>query len=125
MRLNYDLARRGVWVERVIILRGELWSPGELLPAREIRPWIQEQHDHGIHVSLVREVDLQGEPDLLCDFGIYGNRATGIEELDEQSRTVRFVLHFDRPSIQLARDRLERISLYTKRYGDLLELSPS
>ena len=34
-------------------------------------------------------------PDLLADFGIYGDRAVGTQELDEQSRTVRFTLSFD------------------------------
>ena len=70
---------------------------GEPLPAPAIRPWIDEQNDHGIWVSLVRESEIAAEPDLLADFGIYGDRAIGIQELDEQSRTLRFVLHFDRP----------------------------
>jgi hypothetical protein len=71
-------------------------------------------------VSLVRETELGGEADLLCDFGIYGERATGIQELDEQSRTLRFLLLFDKPSIKLAQDRWARLALYATPYAELL-----
>ncbi len=81
---------------------------------------MQEQHDRGIRISVVRESELSSEPDLLSDFGIYGDRATGIEELDEQSRTLRFILLFDHQSISLARDRWARLSLYTKPFPDLV-----
>ncbi|HYT87564.1 MAG TPA: hypothetical protein VEL76_02490, partial [Gemmataceae bacterium] len=121
MRLNFDLLRRGLRIERIVILRGHLWPAGERLPAPEIRPWIQEQHDHGIWVMLVRESDIAGEPDLLADFGIYGERATGVQELDDQSRTLRFILYFDPQNLQLARDRWTRLLLYTTSYADLLD----
>ena len=67
----------------------------------------------------MRESELAGEPDLLADFGLYGDRATGIQELDEQSRTQRFVLRFDPRDLKLARDRWERLSLYATPYADL------
>jgi hypothetical protein len=123
MRLNFEMVRRGLRIERIIILRGVLWPAGELLPSPEIRPWIEEQHDRGIWVSLVREADVAGEADLLSDFGVYGDRATGVQELDEQSRTLRFILSFDPPSIRLARDRRERLALYATPYSDLLDRS--
>lgn len=124
MGLNYELVRRGLRIERIVILRGELWPEGEPLPAGTIRPWLDEQNDHGIWVSLVRESEIAGEPDLLGDFGIYGDRAIGIQELDELSRTLRFVLHFDAQSLHLARDRWERLSLYAIPYADLLDQAP-
>ena len=124
MRLNYELVRRGLRIERIVILRGDLWPEEEPLPAGAIRPWIDEQNDHGIWVSLVRESEIAAEPDLLADFGIYGERAIGIQELDELSRTLRFVLHFDPQSLQLARDRWERLSLYAASYADLLDQTP-
>jgi hypothetical protein len=71
---------------------------------------------------LVRESEIGGEADLLCDFGIYGDRATGIQELDELSRTLRFMLLFDKQSIKLAQDRWARLSLYATAYADLLAL---
>ena len=90
------------------------------VPVPEVRAWINEQHERGIKVSLVRESDIAGEADLMCDFGIYGDRATGIQEMDEQSRTLRFILLFDKQSIKLAQDRWARLSLYATRYADLV-----
>lgn len=101
IRLNYDLLDRGVGIERVVILGWNLWLPEIYLPGNSIRRWLEEQHYRGISLSLVRESDLLNEPDLLRDFGIYGTRATGEQELDEESRTVRFELRFDEPGIRL------------------------
>jgi hypothetical protein len=70
---------------------------------------------------LVRESEIAAEPDLLVDFGIYDDRATGIQELDDRSRTLRFILSFDRPSMKLARDRWSRLALYATSYSDLLD----
>jgi hypothetical protein len=120
MRVNYDLALRGLRIERVLILRDDLWPAGAALPSPAVRPWVDEQNDHRIRLSLVRESELAGEPDLLADFGLYGDRATGTHELDELSRTQRFVLQFDPRDIGLARDRWERLGLYATPYADLL-----
>ena len=121
MRLNFEMVRRGMSIERILILREELWPPGRRLPASAIRPWIDEQHAHGIRVSLVRESEILSEPDLLADFGIYGERATGIHELDEQGRTLRFILQFDLEGLKLASDRWSRLALYASPYSDLLD----
>jgi hypothetical protein len=121
MRLNFDLVRRGLRIERIVILRNHLWPAGERMPSPEILPWIKEQHDHGVWVLLVRESDIASEPDLLADFGIYGDRATGVQELDDQSRTLRFILYFDPQNVRLARDRWTRLLLYTTSFADLLD----
>ncbi len=121
IRLNYDLLDRGVGIERVVILGWNLWLPEIYLPSNSIRRWLEEQHYRGILLSLVRESDLLNEPDLLRDFGIYGTRATGEQELDEESRTVRFELRFDEPGIRLAADRWERLKLYARPYSELLD----
>ncbi len=113
MQFNYELVGRGIRIERVHILSEELWPFDERLPTGGILEWLVEQRGQGIHVSLLRESDLSKEPDLLRDFAIYGDRATGTQELDEDSRTVRFVLSFDEPSIQKALDRWERLTLYS------------
>ena len=60
----------------------------------------------------MRESDLAREPDLLCDMGIYGNRGVGVQELDEQSRTLRFTLEFSPQAVRVAEDRWQRIGLY-------------
>jgi len=121
MRVNYQFIARGGRIERIVILRGDLWPQSEPLPSLEIRPWIEEQYNQDVWVSLVRESDLASEGDLLSDFGIYGERATGIQELDEQSRTLRFILQFDSQSLKLARDRWQRLSLYATAYSDLVD----
>ena len=121
MTLNYELAARGYRIERIHILSDAVWPIEASLPSPEIRPWLDEQRQRGIHVSLVRESDLVEEPDLLCDFAIYGDRATGVQELDERARTLRFTLHFDQASRRNALDRWERLSLYAESYGDLLD----
>jgi hypothetical protein len=123
MRLNYDLIGRGVRIERIIIIGWNLWPPHVRVPLPRVTEWIEEQHYRGISVSLIREADLVNEQELLRDFGIYGERATGEQEIDEESRTVRFVLSFDQPSILLARDRWDRLMLFTIRYENLLDQS--
>ena len=120
MRLNFELAKRGLQIERIVILRGDLWPRGDALPSSDIRPWVEAQHERGIKVSLVRESEIACEADLLSDFGLYGDRATGVEDLDEQARTLRFTVSFDPHNIALAKDRWARLSLYAKPYGERL-----
>lgn len=121
MQFNYALLDRGLKIERLLILGWNLWSPEQALPHPAIRTWIEEQHYRGIEVWLVRESDLIGETDLVCDFGIYGDRATGKQELDDASRTVCFTLSFDRSAVQLAQERWAKLALFATRYAELLD----
>jgi hypothetical protein len=123
MRLNFEMVRRGLRIDRIVILRDTLWPKGHALPSAEILPWIEEQNDQGIWMSLVRESELGTEPDLLCDLGVYDERAAGIQELDDRSRTLRFILHFDQPNIRHARERWDRLLLYADSYADLVDRS--
>ena len=74
---------------------------------------IQDEH--------VEPLDLDDEPDGPADFGIYGDRAVGTQELDERSRTVRFTLAFDRRAVRLAADRWDRLKIYAISVRDLLD----
>jgi len=121
MNENFEAAHRGVLIDRIIILRDELWPRGQLLPSEEILPWIHGQHDHGLRVRLVHESDLAAEPDLLSDVGVYGDRAIGVQELDERSRTLRFTLTFDSQAVRLAGDRWQRLLLYATSFRNLLD----
>jgi hypothetical protein len=121
LAINFDAVRRGVLIERIVILGDELWPADDSLPVEEIRPWIEEQHNHGLWISLVRESRLSSEPDLLEDIGIYGNRAVGKQELDERGKTVRFRLSFNEDQIRLARTRWERLKLFAVPYRELLD----
>lgn len=121
MAANFTAAHRGLLIERVLILPAALWPPGDTLPAAAVRPWVDEQHDHGLHLLLVREDDVAHEPDLLADTGVYGDRAVGTQELDERGRTLRFTLAFDPQRVQLALDRWRRLLLYATPYRVLLD----
>ena len=121
MRFNYELISRGFRIERVHILPDELWPFDEKMPTGGILEWLVEQQGRGIIVSLVRESDLANEPDLLRDFAIYGDRAMGIQELDERSHTLRFILSFDQPSIRQALARWERLTLFSNSFQNLMD----
>lgn len=120
MRLNYEMVERGFRIERCHILPDELWPFDEQMPRTGILEWLVEQQGRGIIVSLIRESDLTKEPDLLRDFAVYGDRAIGIQEMDEQSRTIRFILSFDQTSIRQALDRWERLALYATPFQNLM-----
>ncbi|MBX9623410.1 MAG: hypothetical protein K2X82_06310 [Gemmataceae bacterium] len=120
LKANFAAADRGVFIERVIILPEALWPAGAAVPADAVRPWVDEQHAAGLRVSLAREADVRGEPDLVGDFGIYGDRAVGTLELDDRARAVRFTLSVDRQAVRLARERWDRLALFAVPYRDLL-----
>ena len=69
MRLNYALARRGMRIQRAVILPEALWPVGLAAPVGPVRRWLEEQRQHGIELHLARERSLSGEPDLPSDFG--------------------------------------------------------
>ncbi len=121
MKANFEAVNRGVLVERIVILRDDLWPRGQILPTDDILPWLEEQNNHGLDITLVRESDLASEPDLLADIGVYGERACGTQELDERSRTVRFILYFDRQAVRLAKDRWRRLAIYATPLSTLLD----
>jgi hypothetical protein len=121
MRLNCKLLDQGLRIERILIIGWNVWPPEARLPARSTRQWIDDQHFRGIDIKVVRESDLINEPDLLRDFGIYGERATGEQETDDDSRTMRFVLSFDPAGIRLAQDRWERLLLFARPYDQILD----
>jgi hypothetical protein len=124
MQVNFEAAHSGVHIERIVILNDGMWPKEQLLPASNVLPWIEEQHNHGLWILLVRESELSHETDLLCDFGIYGDRAVGIQELNSHSRTLRFTLEFSPQAVRLAEDRWRRISLYAASLRSLLDKLP-
>ena len=121
IELNYQLVRAGLAVERTIILNDYFWPLAASLPARVIWTWIEEQHRRGLLMRLVRESTVAAEPDLLCDFGLYGHRACGLLELDDQCQTVRFTLDFTTQSVESYRERWRRLLLYSQSFESLLD----
>jgi hypothetical protein len=88
MQVNYQMQGHGLQIERIVIVADGLWPNGEQVPIEPIATWLDEQVRHEIDVRLVRASRL--EDDLLADFGLYGNRAVGQQQVDDQGRTVRF-----------------------------------
>ncbi len=121
-QLNLELQDAGTLsVERTVIIADHLWTEDSTFPCDPIHSWVDEQHRHGIWLRLLRESSVQSEPELLSDYGIYGNRAVGMQRLDVSGRTVRFVLSFDFEDVQRAEKSWERLAVYATSYRDLLD----
>jgi hypothetical protein len=121
IRDNYDAINRGVIVERIFILPRELWPAGQLLPSESVMPWIMDQHNHRVWVMLCLESEIESEPDLPLDFGIYGDLAVGTQSLDEECRTREFLLEFNVEAVKLAEDRWQRLKLHATPLRSLLD----
>ena len=121
-RLNLELHdSRSISIERTVIIADHLWPLDSLFPMQPIHSWLDEQHRHGIWIRLVRESVVAEEPDLLADFGIYGNRAVGIQIADPAGRTIRFQLKFDFDKVVQAESIWGRLAVYATSYRELLE----
>ncbi len=92
-----------------------------MLPAKVICRQIEEQYRRGIVVRLVRESQIEDEPELLCDFGIYGDRAAGQLGLDDQCRTIQFTFDFNPHSVQRFEEQWRRLLLFSVSFRDLLD----
>ena len=122
MAVNLELQEAGsLLIERIAILADELWPTDCKLPVESMRRWLFDQHIGGISLKLVRASALQQEPALMADIGIYGSRALGTQELDDQCRTVRFVLTFDYAKVVEAEDRWNRLSVYAESVEGFLD----
>lgn len=122
MAVNFELheAER-LNIERIAIIADELWPIDEVWPAERLRQWLSEQHRRGIWIKFVRASSLSKEPELIADQGIYGSRAVGIQELDDQCRTTRFTLTFHPKDVAEAETRWNRLSVYAESFADYLD----
>jgi hypothetical protein len=121
-KLNVDLQDGGVInIERIAIIADHLWEQPSLFPVEPLHSWLEQQHRYGIWIGLVRESLLENDTDLLCDIGIYGSRAVGMQTADPAGRTIRFVLDFNFPKIQEAEARWNRLAVYAVPFRELLE----
>lgn len=122
MAVNFELHdQERLNIERIAIIADELWPEGEVWPAESIRQWLHEQHAHGMWIKFVRQSALEKEPELVADIGIYGSRALGTQELDEQCRTVRFTLSFDFQQVTAAEARWDGLSVYAESFASYLD----
>lgn len=68
----------------------------------------------------MRLSDLDEEPDLVADFGIYGDDAVGRQVVDFEGKTQKFQIHFDEDHLREAEERWDRLLLYSVLLDDLL-----
>ena len=124
LQLNYRLQdEKGLNVERIAIIADSIWPVGNELPEEPIGQWLLDQHDHGIWTEIVRESQIIDEPDLHRDFGIYTDVAVGQQIIDKRARTSRFVLSFNSGEIAAAKQRWERLKLFSKSIRQILDRS--
>ena len=122
MQLNFQKSNDGsLTIERIAIVSDSFWPTGEYFPVEPILSWFDEQYRRGIAIRLVRLSALSDESDLVCDIGIYGNRAVGRQEIDETGKTVRFTLSFDFAEVVAAEKCWERLSVYAMDYAHLIQ----
>ena len=120
--LNLEIHDSGkVSIERIAIIADHLWPRDEPFPTKTIRRWIDQQHRYGIWIELVRESDLEAEPHLIADFGIYGFRAVGRQVTDSSGRTTRFTLSFEYSDVQEAEANWKRLQVFTKPFAEILD----
>jgi hypothetical protein len=121
-QLNLELHDAGVIsIERTAVIADHLWPDDELFPCDPLHSWLDQQHRYGIWLRLVRESALENDTDLLCDYGIYGSRAVGLQTADPAGRTIRFVLDFNFEKVQEAERNWNRLAVYATSYRDLLD----
>ena len=99
-----------------------LWPPAAKVPGEPLMRWALEQHTAGIQIGLIRMCELEEEPDLLCDFGIYGCEAIGYQHTDMQSRTLSFDLSFAPSELRKGEDRWKRLSLYAHPFEQIQQM---
>ena len=122
--LNLELHDAGIVnIERTAIIADHLWPQDELFPVEPVHAWLKQQYMHGIWIKLVRESQLDGERELVSDFGIYGSRAVGMQMADAAGRTIRFELSFDFERVKQAESIWERLQVFATSYRDLLDRS--
>jgi hypothetical protein len=120
LEFNYGLVSHGFHIHRAFIIDEFFWPPSARTPSSDILRWIINQHQRGIEVSLVRLAALEDEPSLVCDMGIYGEDAVGLQQTDFEGKTVRFELHFDANSVRQAEQRWNQLQLYATPLEELL-----
>lgn len=112
LEFNYKLVQHGFSVARLLVIEDFFWPRQSRLPDKHLLAWAQEQQSNGVEVAIARLSEV--EPDLRLDFGVYGEVAAGYQVTDEQGRTDRYYLRFDRPSISQAEDLWRKLELFTR-----------
>ena len=72
-------------------------------------------------MSLIRKSQLESEPGLICDLGIYGERAVGYQSLDDLGRTTRYLVRFGKQAVATAEELWRQLDLYAISLDSILD----
>jgi hypothetical protein len=123
LEFNYTLLSHGFYVHRVFLIDEFFWPRTARTPSTQLFHWIQEQHQRGIDVSLVRLTELEDEATLVCDMGIYGSDAVGWQHTDLQGRTLRYEVSFNRDAVSEAEQRWNQLLLFAKSFNEVIPVN--
>lgn len=122
LAVNFELVEaQRLRIERIVILDDVLWPETQTWPVEPVRQWLHEQFARGIEVGFVRVSTLMLEADLLADYGLYGSRALGVQQLNGRGQTERFTLRFDLQAVIDAEARWDRLSVYAESWRNYLD----
>lgn len=117
---NFQLVEHGFHVHRIFVIDEFFWPRNARTPSAELLRWIQGQRHRGIDVSLVRLTELDEEPTLVGDFGIYGTDAVGWQQTDFEGRTIRYEISFGHNSMTDAEQRWNQLLLFAKSFEEVV-----
>jgi hypothetical protein len=120
LEFNFELVDHGFHVHRIFIIDAFFWPRTARTPSTELFHWIQSQRQRGVEVSLVRLAELEDEPTLVGDIGIYGTDAVGWQQTDFEGRTVRYEISFDRNAVTEAEQRWRQLLLFAKPFAEIV-----
>jgi hypothetical protein len=121
LKFNYQLVDHGLHIHRLFIIDEFFWPRASKTPSKQLFHWILGQYQRGIEVSVLRLSDLDEEPSLVCDIGIYGRSAVGQQQTDFEGRTTRFELSFAANALQHAEQRWQRLLVYAQPFSKLID----
>ena len=125
MQFNYELVADGFHIHRLFIIDEFFWPRAARTPSKQLFHWILEQYQRGIEVSLIRLNDLDDEPSLVCDIGIYGEIAVGRQQTDFEGKTTRFELCFTQNALQHAEQIWKQLMVFAQSFSKIIDELPT
>ena len=120
LEFNFQLVSHGFYVHRIFVIDDFFWPPTARTPSTILFHWIQSQRIRGIDVSMVRISELEQDPGLIRDMGIYGKDAVGYQKTDFEGRTMEFEIRFQRTAVAEAEEYWQQLLLYAKPFDDVV-----
>ena len=68
----------------------------------------------------MRLSDLDKEPELVCDFGIYGDEAVGYQQTNFKGETTRYEIEFGEDAVRQAEAKWKDLLLYATNFETIL-----